>query len=189
MLDSPREVAVEVDEALAAWRARPAQVSLLLGEPDRLERAAERLAASGCAVCSLGDELLARCRDVDALVSAELALAPTGTGRTSDPLAWQAHRGTVRRRLHEAFEAWLATAAGGGAPLAVRDLELAAGERLPLERLTELQRPLLLLLCARRDAAGAVHFGGGNGASLRLPPALVRAGATFELSPAASGPP
>lgn len=172
---------MEIGAALAEWR-REAGLCLLLGDPELLEQAAERLGEQGCAVASLTDELLARCPERDALIAAERALAP-GVGRIDDhQLAWQAHRTTVRRRLTEAFAAWLAEAAASADPLAVREIELAAGERLPLERLAELPRPVLLLLTGRRTEDGAVLLG-DEGPAVRLPPALTRGGVLAPTAP------
>lgn len=150
--------------AIEAWHGRDGP-TLLLADRPRLAAAERLLAEAGVAVRRLGAELLARVPDE--LIEAEQRLSPRPD--SAEPqLAWAGHKQAVRRALEAAFADWLSELAGERCALS--DLELALGERLPLERLINQGAPVLLLVPGRRDGAAVIYA--PDEAPVRLPPAF-----------------
>lgn len=155
---------MDLPAAIEAWRGRDGPTLLLVDRP-RLAAAERLLDEAGVAVRRLGAELLARMPDE--LIDAELRLAPRPD--SAEPqLAWAGHKQAVRRALEAAFSDWLSETAGERCALV--DLELALGERLPLERLIDQGAPMLLLVPGRREGAAVIHA--PDETPVRLPPAL-----------------
>lgn len=161
---------MNLDSAVAAWRAAGAGCAAMVGDWWQVERAAAALAAEA-PVVRLTAELLARVEEVEELAAWDARQHPPGGESDAARREALLRQGRMQDRLGAAFAAWLAELPAGK-PVVVRDFELAVAERLDLTRLGELTQPTLLLVPGEIDGTLVRIFGSKTQRGLPLPPAL-----------------